>query len=80
MDDPEEQDYQQQYEEDVFEEDETDMDPDEDRNGVKEVVHMQEILPGLWVGDLVAAMDTAGLEEKGIVSSRFSSLSTASKD
>lgn len=32
------------------------------------VTHMQEIQEGLWIGDLVAAMDTAGLEEKGIVS------------
>lgn len=34
----------------------------------QEVVHLQEIVEGLWVGDLVAAMDTEGLEEKGIVS------------
>lgn len=33
-----------------------------------EVTHLQEIQEGLWIGDLVAAMDTAGLEAKGIVS------------
>ena len=33
------------------------------------VTHLQEIQEGLWIGDLVAAMDTAGLEERGIVSS-----------
>ena len=33
----------------------------------EEVVHLQEIVPGLWVGDLVAAMDTEGLKERGIV-------------
>ena len=31
------------------------------------VTHLQEIQEGLWIGDLVAAMDTAGLEERGIV-------------
>lgn len=33
-----------------------------------EVVHCQEALPGLWIGDLVAAMDIPGLEARGIVS------------
>ncbi|ORX40074.1 hypothetical protein BD324DRAFT_616140 [Kockovaella imperatae] len=32
----------------------------------EDIVHLQEIVPGLWVGDLVAAMDAPGLEERGI--------------
>jgi dual specificity phosphatase 12 len=36
------------------------------------VTHLQEIQEGLWIGDLVAAMDTAGLEERGIVSTPYS--------
>jgi dual specificity phosphatase 12 len=39
------------------------------------VTHLQEIQEGLWIGDLVAAMDTAGLEERGIVSPPLSCLS-----
>ncbi|WVF69173.1 hypothetical protein IAT40_003948 [Kwoniella sp. CBS 6097] len=35
-----------------------------DCNG--EVVHLQEVVDGLWIGDLVAAMDQDGLEERGI--------------
>jgi len=43
---------------------------DEDEREVTqdEVIHSQEVLPGLWIGDLVAAMDTKGMQEKGIVS------------
>ncbi|WVQ96675.1 hypothetical protein IAU59_003781 [Kwoniella sp. CBS 9459] len=35
-----------------------------DSNG--EVVHLQEVVDGLWIGDLVAAMDEDGLEQRGI--------------
>ena len=38
------------------------------REEMEQVVHMQEVLPGLWIGDLVAAMDTASLQRNGIVS------------
>lgn len=41
---------------------------DGDQRDVDEVVHLQEIVEGLWVGDLVAAMDSDGLDERGIVS------------
>lgn len=34
----------------------------------EEVEHLQQICDGLWVGDLVAAMDGEGLRERGIVS------------
>lgn len=48
---------------------------DDDQTAVDAVVHLQEIVEGLWVGDLVAAMDSAGLDERGIVSfSPFSHL------
>lgn len=43
-------------------------DDDEREVMQEEVVHSQEVLPGLWIGDLVAAMDTKGMQEKGIVS------------
>jgi hypothetical protein len=33
-----------------------------------ELGHMQEILPGLWIGDIVAAMDEHALRSAGIVS------------
>lgn len=42
---------------------------DGDRSDVEEVIHLQEIVGGLWVGDLVAAMDSEGLDARGIVSS-----------
>jgi dual specificity phosphatase 12 len=48
----------------VFEKEEE----DEEEFEAPGVTHMQEIQEGLWIGDLVAAMDTAGLEERGIVS------------
>lgn len=48
----------------VFEEDEE----EEEQFLEPEVTHLQEIQEGLWIGDLVAAMDTAGLEARGIVS------------
>lgn len=34
----------------------------------EEVEHLQQVCDGLWVGDLVAAMDVEGLRERGIVS------------
>ena len=40
---------------------------DGDEVAVVEVEHLQEVIEGLWLGDLVAAMDTQGLEERGIV-------------
>ncbi|KAI9632039.1 uncharacterized protein MKK02DRAFT_21395 [Dioszegia hungarica] len=39
---------------------------DGDRSDVEEVIHLQEIVGGLWVGDLVAAMDSEGLDARGI--------------
>lgn len=39
----------------------------EGREDVAEVVHLQEVVEGLWIGDLVAAMDIPGLQERGIV-------------
>jgi dual specificity phosphatase 12 len=56
--------------------DDVEMDEDEEENvmeGQREVVHLQEVLPGLWIGDLVAAMDMPGLAERGIVSVAFPS-------
>ena len=57
----------------VMEEDNAVFDDDEEEEEEEvfsepEVTHLQEIQEGLWIGDLVAAMDTAGLEAKGIVS------------
>ena len=48
--------------------DELEDEEDEEMDDRREVVHLQEVLPGLWIGDLVAAMDMAGLEGRGIVS------------
>jgi dual specificity phosphatase 12 len=41
---------------------------EEDEEDESDVVHLQEVIDGLWIGDLVAAMDTKGLEARGIVS------------
>lgn len=49
----------------VFEKEEEEAEEEFEAPGV---THLQEIQEGLWIGDLVAAMDTAGLEERGIVS------------
>lgn len=35
---------------------------------LEETEHLQEVVNGLWIGDLVAAMDAEGLRERGIVS------------
>ena len=75
-DDPEEAAYIAQtrntdIEDGKFEDDVVMDDDDYDYEGqdqLQEVIHLQEIIPGLWVGDLVAAMDAPGLEERGIVS------------
>ena len=43
----------------------------QNENGLDEEVelgHMQEVVPGLWIGDVVAARDAEALEEAGIVS------------
>jgi len=45
-------------------------DNEEREEGLPEVIPLQEVIEGLWIGDLVAAMDKEGLEERGIVSSR----------
>jgi len=63
-DDPEEAEFlasqqQQQYE---------DEDEDEYEDGRAEIEHLQQVVDGLWIGDLVAAMDGQGLRERGIVS------------
>lgn len=42
----------------------------EDEEGLDEEIdlgHMQEIVPGLWIGDVVAARDAEALKEAGIV-------------
>lgn len=62
--------------EQVIHEEDVQMMGDEDNDdqgrgsedGEEEVVHLQEVMDGLWIGDLVAAMDVAGLERRGIVS------------
>ncbi|WVR06350.1 hypothetical protein IAU60_003381 [Kwoniella sp. DSM 27419] len=77
-DDPEEAGYIQQQgrpgyegvEEDVLMTDE-DEEGEEGEDGLGEegqgeVVHLQEVVDGLWIGDLVSAMDTEGLERRGI--------------
>lgn len=38
----------------------------------EEIEHLQQVCDGLWVGDLVAAMDGEGLRERGIVSTESS--------
>lgn len=63
--DPEEQEYLAQYEDEGDEEDEEEY----------EIEHINEVVDGLWIGDLVAAMDVDGLRERGIVSDSFSSSS-----
>jgi dual specificity phosphatase 12 len=74
-DDPEEAEYVAQHQQHHAQYGYGDGDEDENENAVEddeedmqEVVHLQEVVEGLWVGDLVAAMDTEGLEERGIVS------------
>lgn len=62
-DDPEEAEFLAQQDEEEYGEEEED---DGDANMVIE--HLQEVVEGLWIGDLVAAMDSAGLRERGIVS------------
>jgi dual specificity phosphatase 12 len=83
-DDPEEAEYvaqhqqQQQQHQAQYgygDEDEDEIAVEDDEEEMQEVVHLQEVVEGLWVGDLVAAMDTEGLEERGIVSCRSSLLS-----
>lgn len=43
-------------------------DEEEEEEEDEDIVHLQEVVDGVWIGDLVAAMDTKGLEERGIVS------------
>ncbi|WWD04856.1 hypothetical protein V865_002927 [Kwoniella europaea PYCC6329] len=71
--DPEESGFLEQHDiqEDVIM---TDEDTDDElspispgqQNSKGEVVHLQEVVDGLWIGDLVAAMDTEGLQQRGI--------------
>lgn len=75
-DDPEEAGYMaqtQQYDDSALSDEEYEYsagdDADMEDEEEQEVVHMQEVVEGLWVGDLVGAMDQDGLKEKGIVSS-----------
>lgn len=56
-DDPEEAEYLAQQEEGMYEEEEE-----------VEIEHMNEVVDGLWIGDLVSAMDADGMRERGIVS------------
>lgn len=76
-DDPEEAEYMAQtqgagtYDDSALSDDDYDDEEvmgEEDEQQQQEIVHMQEVVEGLWVGDLVAAMDQDGLEERGIVS------------
>ncbi|WVQ72786.1 hypothetical protein IAR50_002346 [Cryptococcus sp. DSM 104548] len=63
--DPEEAGYLEQYQqEDTAVEDGEEEGDEEERGG--EPGHMQEIIPGLWVGDLVAANDGEELAKYGI--------------
>lgn len=41
---------------------------DETTREQDKAAHMQQVEEGLWIGDLIAAMDTKGLEAAGIVS------------
>lgn len=41
---------------------------EEDDEGDYEMEHLNEVVDGLWIGDLVSAMDVDGLRERGIVS------------
>lgn len=71
-DDPEEAEYvaqhqQHQAQHGYGDEDEDEIAVEDEEEDMQEVVHLQEVVEGLWVGDLVAAMDTEGLEERGIV-------------
>ncbi|WWC88685.1 uncharacterized protein L201_003598 [Kwoniella dendrophila CBS 6074] len=72
QDDPEESGYLNKHgvEEDVIMSDGEDEDPqlidDKRKNNKGEVVHLQEVVDGLWIGDLVSAMDTEGLQQRGI--------------
>ncbi|TYJ58864.1 hypothetical protein B9479_000296 [Cryptococcus floricola] len=60
--DPEESGYLEQYQD----QDEVVEDGEEEGEAVEENGHMQEIIPGLWVGDLVAANDREELAKYGI--------------
>ena len=69
-DDPEEEGYLAQHQ---HEDEEDQMMVQEDGQGrdeLEEVVHLQEVFEGLWIGDLVSAMDSEGLKERGIVSTQ----------
>lgn len=68
-DDPEEMAYTANQQDHKDEDDDDVLEfEDGDEETMREVVHLQEALPGLWIGDLVAAMDVKGLEQRGIVS------------
>lgn len=40
---------------------------DDDEEEMGEIEHLNEVVDGLWIGDLVSAMDAEGLRERGIV-------------
>lgn len=52
----------------------SDGDSVEEQDEEGELGHMQEIVEGLWIGDVVAARDGTALQEAGIVRLPFSSL------
>jgi hypothetical protein len=52
----------------VFEESDSEGMSEHAEDDNVELGHMQEILPGLWIGDIVAAMDEHALTSAGIVS------------
>ncbi|WRT67788.1 uncharacterized protein IL334_004762 [Kwoniella shivajii] len=75
--DPEEVGFLQQHSIDedalMFDDNETEDNDDESksvdndrRDDRGQVVHLQEVVDGLWIGDLVSAMDIDGLEKRGI--------------
>ncbi|WWC62551.1 uncharacterized protein I303_105147 [Kwoniella dejecticola CBS 10117] len=72
MEDPEEQGYLDKHnlQEDVImssdDEDSNSPSKQSSSGSKSEVVHLQEVVDGLWIGDLVSAMDTEGLQQRGI--------------
>ncbi len=41
---------------------------EEEEEEMGEIEHLNEVVDGLWIGDLVSAMDAEGMRERGIVS------------
>lgn len=60
------QEQEEETDQQAFEEAVMADDGDEDEDG-EAIGHMQEVIPGLWIGDIIAARDGKGLKEAGIV-------------